>query len=86
MLGIQRTLEVFEDLGGIAVIGISLAKGGISLGSLGKILDLVKEAKELISDVPAALPELMDLDGMESAKIGQAAYGLVKRIVDAIKS
>jgi len=85
MVGISKTLEVFEDLGVLAVAGISLAKSGVSLSSLGKLLDVARAAAELVQDVKGALPELADLDADESAKIGQAAYGLVKKIVDAAK-
>jgi hypothetical protein len=86
MIGIQKTLEVFDDLGGLAVAGIGIAKSGISLGSLMKIAEIIKNAKELIEDVPQALPELMDLDAMEASKVGQASYMLVKRILDAVKA
>lgn len=92
-MGIEKALEVFDDLGILAISGVTLAKEfrhgvgiGAILGSLGKIVALAKSVEELVKDVPAALPELMDLDGMEAAKIGQAAYLLVKKMVDAIKA
>mgnify|MGYP001610160756 CR=1 FL=1 len=91
--GIDKTLEVFDDLGVLAVSGISIAKEfkhgvgiGAIIGSVGKLLALSKSVEELVKDVPASLPELLDLDGQESAKVASAAYVLVKKIVDAIKA
>ncbi len=85
-LGIVKTLEVIEDLGSIAQIAIKIAKEGLSFGSIGNLLQIAKDVNELIKDVPGALPELSDLDSVEAAKIGEAAYGLVKKVVDAIKA
>lgn len=92
-IGIDKTLEVFEDLSTLAVSGVSIAKEfrhgiglGSILGSFGKLVSLGKSVESLIKDLPGALPELLDLDASESAQIGQAAYGLVKKILDAVKS
>ena len=90
--GIQKTIEVFDDLGGLAVSGLSIAmefKHGVGigaiLGSVSKILVLAKSVEELIKDLPGALPELLDLDADESKKIGEAAFLLVKKITDSIR-
>jgi hypothetical protein len=85
-MGIDKTLEVFESLGSLAATGLQIAKGGIGIGSIGKILDVMKDINELVKDIPAALPELQDIDGAEAARIGQAAYGLVKKILAAAKA
>ena len=85
VLGVSKTLEVFEDVKVLAVQGIHVVKGGVGLGSLGKLLELAKAVNELIKDVPAALPELQDLDQQESAQLAQAAFGLVKSIIEAVK-
>lgn len=92
-VGIEKSLEVFADLQLLAVSGVELAKEfrhgvglGALLGSLGKLKDLAKSVEELLKDVPAALPELLDLDAAESAKVGAAAYELVKKVVDAVKA
>lgn len=92
-LGIDKTLEVFDDLGVLAVKGVAIAKEfshgvgiGAIMGSVGKLMDLSKAVQELIKDVPAAAPELLDLTAEESAKIGQAAFVLVKKMIDAIKA
>ena len=93
MAGIDKSLEVFADLTVLAVSGVEIAKScrhgiGISviLGSFGRLVSLGKSVEELIKDLPAALPELCDLDGAESARIGQAAYDLVKRVLEAVKA
>ncbi len=82
-LGIDKTREVFADLEVLVVSGVKLTKSGIGIGSIGKIVDIGNAVNELIKDVPGALPELQDLDGDESAKLGEASYRLVKAILDA---
>lgn len=86
MLGVEKTLQVFDDLGEIAVSAVSIGKKGVSFSAFGDLLKVLGAGKELIQDAPAALPELMELDQAESAKIGQAAYVLVKKIIDAVKA
>lgn len=90
-LGIDKTLEVFEDLGVLAVSGISVAKkfkDGVSFGkiisSMSELMAIGKSAQELLKDAPDALPELGDLDAGESARIGAAAYSLVRKVLDAV--
>ena len=93
MAGIDKTLEVFHDLSGLIVSGVGITrnfKGGAGLssilGSIGELIKLSKTVEELIKDLPAALPELLDLDADESAIIGHASYELVKKVLDAVKA
>ena len=92
ILGIEKTLEVFDDLGVLAVSGVKIAKAfktGIGLGailrSLDELLALAKSGQELLKDVPGALPELLDLDSSEAERIGKASYALVKKVTDAVR-
>lgn len=93
MAGIDKTLEVFQDLGSLAISGVEIARNfkyGIGIkaimGSVDDLIKLGKSVEELIKDLPPALPEIMDLDSAETAKIGAAAYDLVKKVMDAIKT
>ncbi len=92
-VGIEKSLEVFSDLGLMAVSGVQIAKSfkngigiGTILGSMTQLVALGKSVEELVKDLPAALPELVDLDGQEAARIGQAAYDLVRKVLEAVKS
>lgn len=93
MAGIDKTLEVFADLTQLAVDGVGVAKSfrhgigiGVLFGSFGRLLSIGKSVEELIKDLPPALPELVDLDGAECARIGQASYDLVKKVLEAVKA
>lgn len=89
-VGITRTLEVMEELGTMAAIGVTLAKdfkGGTGLGAVlrnaDKIMSLAAAMTELIADLPAALPELRDLDAQEAAQLSTATYAMVRKIIAA---
>lgn len=87
MAGIEKTVECFDDLGNLAVDVIGIVKtGGLSLTVLPKLLNAVAQIGELVKDLPAALPELADLDSTEAAQIGAAAFGLVKKVVAALQA
>ncbi len=90
-VGIEKTLEVFDDISVVACEGIAIAKqlkGGFTylkvLACMGKFMAVAKACQELVKDAPAALPELQDLDAAESAKIGAASYALVRKVMEEI--
>lgn len=87
MAGIVKTLETFDDLGKLSVDLIAVFKGGgVRLGMLPTLLDMVTQISELIKDAPAALPELQELDAQEAAMIGGAAFSLVKKVIVALSA
>lgn len=80
MVGIDKSLEVFDDVTKLLVSAVSIYKSGIGMTSVfafGKIMDSLAE---LVVDLPGAVPELMDLDAAESAKLGEAAYKLLHEL------
>jgi len=85
VVGVEKSKETLADLAELACDGIDLFKKGIGLGSFGKIVEILADVKELIADAPLALPELADLNAVEAAELGAAAYVAVKKIVDAVR-
>lgn len=84
MAGIEKTLATFDDVATLTVDVIAIVKaGGFKLSVLGKIFELASVVGVLISDAPAALPELKDLDAAEAAKLAGAAYDMVKKVITA---
>lgn len=83
MVGIDKTLEVFEDLTNLAVSGIKLYKYGIGLQSFTQLWGVIDSVKELVFDLPSAMPELVDLDSEECGKLGAAAHRMLKEIAEA---
>lgn len=90
-LGVAKTLEVISDLTELAVDGIGLAKAA-SRGALGLpalfagVVKVASDVKELVSDAPLALPELKDVDQAEAGQLATASYGMVLRVLAAIKA
>lgn len=85
MVGVEHILAVLDEVGDLAAGGIKIAKEGVGFGSIPKLFGLLAQVKLLIENIPALPAELADLDPLESAKIGQASFLLVKKIVDAAK-
>ncbi len=85
-MGIDKTIEVFDDLGNMAVAGVAIVKsGGKIWKSLPRLMEILGAVRELISDVPGALPELRDIDAAESGKLAEAGYNLARRVINAVK-
>lgn len=82
-MGIDKTLEVFEDITKLAVSGIKLYKGGIGLNTFSQMWGVIESVKELVLDLPAAMPELLDLDNDECAKLGRAAHRMLSEVAEA---
>lgn len=82
-MGIDKTLEVFEDITKLAVSGVKLYKHGVGLSSFGQLWGVIDSLKELILDLPPAMPELLDLDNDECAKLGRAAHRMLKEVAEA---
>lgn len=81
MIGVAHVLKVIASLKSIALNVIEALKGGINLGDLPKIFKLLIDIKDLVDNVPAALPELTDLDSTEAGLVATAAYDLVKSVI-----
>jgi len=84
MLGIEKTLETMQDIGNLAVNVITIVRaGGFKLVLLPKIFDSLQQINELVQDAPKSIAELKDLDALESAKVGAAAFEMFKKIISA---
>ena len=84
-VGIDKTLETIADLEKLAVDGLDLAKHGPwGLSSLTHLLAILGDLRELAADAVLVLPELADLDSVETGKIGAAAFTLVKTVMAAV--
>jgi hypothetical protein len=94
MLGVDKSIEVIDDLAVLAIEGIAIAKdikkdgwGYVNLlSNLGHMGKCVKAIQELVADAPAVLPELKDLDAAECARLGAAGYALVSKVIDEIRA
>lgn len=91
-LGVDKILEVVADAEVLLVSGIVIVKDcmdGVSFGdviaNMSRLAAVGKSIDELRKDIPAALPELKDLDAAEVARIGSAGYVLVQKVIEAIR-
>jgi hypothetical protein len=89
---IDKILQVFGDLGDVAVDGVKIGmamKGGVGVGavlhSIGAIKDLAIKGEDLIKSLPGALPELAALSAADAQALGQAALALVQKISAVVK-
>lgn len=82
--GIDKTLETLDDVGELVADAVTLVKRGVGLGSLPRLLEILRDVQALAEDAPAALPELKDVDAVEAGRIATSAYTQVKKIVAAI--
>lgn len=86
-LGVQTTKQALENLGKLGVSLVNLVKTtktGGSIGSLGKVFECVMILKDLVEEIPAALPELSDLEAQEVGELTATAYVQIKRVWDSV--
>jgi hypothetical protein len=73
----------------LSVIGGSaidiMRNGNNMFKNVAPLMALASNAKALVSDLPAVLPELRDLDQNEAAELAAAAYECFKGIVDRLQ-
>lgn len=86
MLGIDKTLEVFDDMTKLLVSGVLLYNNGVGFNSFRQLWDIADALKELVLDLPGALPEIMDLDASESSRLGEAAHKMLTEVSEAFSS
>ncbi len=82
MYGIVHVKAVLEKLGDLACDAIDLGKHGIGISAIGDICRILKDAKDLVIELPQAMPELTDLSADESSELAGLAYHVVKRMAD----
>lgn len=83
MVGIDKTLEVFEDITHLLVSAIKLYKYGVGLKSFSQLWGVIDSIKELVLDLPPAMPEMLDLDSEECSRLGAAAHRMLKEVAEA---
>lgn len=86
IVGVVHSKRMLQDVADLAIIGVGIAKKGISIGSLLALGNVLIKVRNIIVEAPQALPELADLDSQESGELAAAAYSAVKAIVNAIKA
>ena len=86
MIGIAKTLEVFDDITKLIVSGVVVYKQGVGLKSLMQLGSIIDSLTELVKDIPPALPELKDLDKEESARLGAATYSMLRTVAEALEA
>lgn len=84
-LGVDASLKVLAAVGELVVDGLDVVKAP-ALGKLKKVLELVDDVLAVASAAPDALPELAELDAEDAAKLGAAAYAVVKKVVEKLKA
>ncbi len=87
MAGIDETIKSLAELSKLTTDLVGVIKaGGFRLSVLPAVFDMASEIKALVKDIPAALPELADLDAAEAGQVGAAAFSLVKQVIVAIST
>ena len=84
-LGIQNIVEIMDALKVLGVSGVKIAKGGIGLDDIPKVIELAKQYEVIeaaIKDAEIAVDEAKDLDQGEAAML----VGKVFELVSAIKT
>lgn len=84
-LGVEASLKVLAAVGELVVDGLDLVKSP-ALSKLKKVVELVDDVVSVAAAAPDALPELAELDGEDAAKLGAAAYAVVKKVVEKLKA
>ena len=83
LVGIDKTLEVFEDITHLLVSAVKLYRNGVGLHTFSQMWGIIDSIKELILDLPPAMPELADLDREECSKLGSAAHRMLAEVSKA---
>lgn len=84
VLGIDHTKKVVLSIGALVVQGVGIAKNGVGLTTLPKLLSILQSVKSLSSEAQAALPELKDVDANEASELVSVVYGVVKDVLVAV--
>lgn len=80
MLGIEHVKAALDKLGDLASHAIDLGKHGIGVSAISDILNILKDVRALLAELPQAMPEMADLDGHESAELAKHAYEMIRRM------
>lgn len=86
MVGIDKTLATVSDVRELLMDGVALVKAGnLGLGSAQKAIEIAQDLYKLAMDAQGAMPELKDLDVVESARLTAAVYSAVRDVMVAMR-
>jgi hypothetical protein len=87
MAGIAKSKELVLDIKSLVLQGIAIAKaGGSTLSIIRHGVKIVAVVKEIMEDLPGALPECKELDSAELTELGTLFYTSLEEVFAALKS
>jgi len=86
LLGVDASVKVLSATAELFCDACDLAKGGLSLGKIRKIMEVMEGLTLIAAQAPSVLPELKELDAEDTAKIGAAGYSAVAKVVNKLKA
>lgn len=84
-VGIEKTLDLFDELEKMCALGVMLARTGVGFGTTMKVLEIIKGANDLIKEAPQTVVELNDLDKEETMKLAERALEMVRNVMLAVR-
>lgn len=80
-MSVKNSVELINDSARLIEGLMDVAKEGLSVGNLGSLLKLLRDAKEVYEDAQGAYSELQDgLDAQELILLGETILALLVKI------
>jgi hypothetical protein len=82
--GIDNLLKVVDNIGNIAIAGITIAKTGIGLGLLSKGVSILSQSTSIALSLKECLNEVKDLDAEEKVRLLDAITLKMSEVVQKV--
>ena len=85
-VGIDHTLSLITATKPLLVDGIGIVKSGsVGVSSVLKGVKVVSDLYAVGKELTQVMPELKDIDALESARIGGAVYSACREIITSVQ-
>lgn len=85
-MAIPNTVKLFGDLKSLAVDITGIVKSGVSFSSIAKVFALISDLSSVISDLPAAVPEMESMGEDDAASVTKLVYEIGEACLVELKS
>ena len=83
-MSIDHSKKVLEDVTHLVNVALVVLRDGLSYGGVAELFGVLEDIKNIATEAPSALPELVNLSAEDAGQLATASYEMVRQILSTL--